>query len=99
MSDKLITLNDLARQCGYFERTDDIDNNGYTCLHDDQTQRDNGIGLCLSRSCPVAIRASMADLRRLDADLYIQYCDEFPDDEDTPDGGEDWMVIESEVAE
>ena len=94
---KLISLNDLANECGYFGTGTlffdaHVPNDGYICNHPAQEETEAGFGLCHRWSCPLARQATMADLRELDADLYRQYADEFPADDDVPSGGEDWMV-------
>ena len=97
---KLISLNDLSNECGYFGTGKlffdaHVPNDGYICNHPAQEETEAGFGLCHRWSCPLARQATMADLRELDADLYRQYSPEFPADDDVPSGGEDWMVREA----
>lgn len=99
MTRKLVTLDDLTSECGYFGTgalyfSDDIPNNGYACSHPEQEEKCRGFGLCFSWSCPIAYEATMSDLRELGDDLYRQYASENPHDDDIPRGGASWMVYE-----
>jgi hypothetical protein len=95
MSKQLITINALARRCGYFNSDTNV-NNGYGCDHPNQEQTDldeNGEeqGKCYSFSCPIAYEADYEDLQKLDPDLAEEY-----KDDKLPDGTieSDWVVWE-----
>lgn len=50
----VMSIDDLARFCGYFTSIHDA-NNGYCCAHPKQEMRDEkGHGCCYSFSCPIA---------------------------------------------
>lgn len=96
---KLITLDDLLRECGFFGTgllfsDEELPNDGYVCRHPNQTEKEDGFGLCEGWSCPIACLAHMSDFKKLGPDLYDQYTEEFPDDDDIPCGGETWMLHE-----
>jgi len=102
---ELITLDDLANQCGFFESIDISVNNGYICNHPRQEEKDteNGkaYGCCGYNCCPIAITADLAHLKEHDPELYAEWKEEFAEElaegkaeEDCCpyDKGSDWMI-------
>jgi hypothetical protein len=103
----LITLDDLANQCGFFESIDISVNNGYICNHPRQEEKDieNGkiYGCCGYTCCPIAIIADLTHLKEHDLKLYAEWKQEFAEElanngeaeEDCCpyDKGGEWMVI------
>jgi hypothetical protein len=79
--DELITINDLARKCGYFNG-ETVVNNGYGCDNpsqeetdfDDEANKDQG--KCYSWGCPLAYEADYEDIKRLDPDLAKEYAEQ-----------------------
>lgn len=64
-----MSLNMLARRCGYFfnayltegyENKPNV-NNGYNCCHPDCGDEDEGIGCCRADTCPLAYPADGDD--------------------------------------
>ena len=83
---RLITIDDLARRCGFFCSTED--NNGYGCYHQHANE-----GLCLRRSCPIAYPASYNDMVELDPDLAEEYAYQVKEGKDEDESlDSDWMV-------
>ena len=86
MTKQLITIDDLAGQCGYFLDSEDADpsngyvlNNGYLCTHPE-----NAEGCCLRTACPIATRATMRDIWELDWDLWQTLEESDPTGEEPP---------------
>lgn len=94
----LITINALARKCGYFNPEASV-NNGYGCDHPDQEETDfddelqREQGKCYGHSCPIAYEADYEDMQKLDPDLADEYKNDV-----LPDGTieSDWMVYDDE---
>jgi len=101
---QIVHLDSLIHQCGY--HFNGGINGGHSCSH--PKVKDNE-GLCFSFSCPLAVEASLADIRRHDRQLY-RSCRENADAADVKqaggeDGycpasqtGEDWMLWDGDSA-
>lgn len=97
---ELITIYDLARNCGYFFTPEDDEewlNNGYCCSHPKNTEAP---GECHTFSCPLACEADIEDMLRLDPKLAEEYVEQH---ERMGFIESDWMVYgpngETEVAD
>lgn len=77
---KLITIDELANRCGYLfnamfdDNCNSCPNNGYNCRHPESLEED-GVGVCLASSCPIAYTADEQDCKKYgvdyDEDTYM----------------------------
>lgn len=100
----LIHLDDLIDSCGLFDGETDK-NNGYGCRSRSKYKQESGC--CFGFDCPLAITASLVQLKKYDMDLYKQYLPDFAsqikagekeDECDVSDFGGEWMVQYHELA-
>ena len=92
MTQQLITIDDLAGQCGHFQDGDNADpsngelrNNGYLCQHPENEE-----GACLRTACPIATLATLRNIWDLDWELW-QTLAEGNDEDEYPVDSE-WML-------
>lgn len=67
---KIVALDELAKTCGYFYNAEwdngcKCPNNGYNCKHPDCGEKEDGVGLCMSFTCPVAYEADEEDCEKV----------------------------------
>lgn len=95
---KLIHLDDLVRVCGLFNGESNK-NNGYGCIS--RSKRKDNPGECHYFDCPIAVTASLKELKDFDRDLYEQYLPNFKKELKKGESeehlfphqvGSDWMV-------
>ncbi len=92
---KLLQLDSVSDECGFFCDTDGL-NNGYGCSFPDDWEgyEKQEPGCCFGFDCPVANEADLDDLKKFDSDLYHEY-------KDAKYGpiecGSDWMVMYREA--
>lgn len=96
---KLIHLDDLVRECGYFYSFEDEEGNwpvfgGYNCKHEkcntdmNDSEKYPNIGTCSACCCPMGIEASYNDMLELDIELAKEYEEKYKSrpDETTESG-------------
>lgn len=65
---KIVTFDDFAYACPYFESETDV-NNGYGCNHSEQDEIEDGQGKCYCWSCPLGFEAEADDADDENVDL------------------------------
>ncbi len=74
---KLIHLDDLVRVCGLFNGETNK-NNGYGCKS--RSKRKDNHGECHYYDCPIAVTASLKELKDFDQNLYEQFLPDFKEE-------------------
>ena len=91
---QIIHLDSLIHQCGY--HFDGGINGGHSCSHQKVGDYE---GQCFSFSCPLAVEASLADIRRHDRQLYRSCIEDAGATDVERAGGEDGYCPASQVGD